>query len=151
MANTNAPFGLLPVRHLFGMTPRITEYTIADGYSGASLFYGDPIVATGTGKNIGIATAGSSGVITGVFMGCRYVNALGDTINSKYWPTGTAIKSGTTAIAEVCDDPFAVFAIRSGATGIVEANIRLMADLVSGSGSTTSGTSGWTCGTVASS
>lgn len=141
MANTNAPFGLAPVRHMFGGVIRANEYTIADGYSTA-LYTGDPVATTGTGKNIGIATA-ASGLITGVFQGCEYVNALGDTIWSKYWPASTAIKTGTTAKAFVIDDPFVLFAVRSDSTGVAAADIRLLTNLAAGTGDAYSGLSGW--------
>lgn len=150
MANPNTPFGLVPVRHYFGGVVRTNEYTIADAYA-TSLFMGDPVLVTGTGKNIGIATAGSSGIVTGVFAGCRYVNAAGDTIFGKYWPASTAIKAGSVAYATVYDDPFILYAIQSGATGIAAVDIRLLTDLVSGAGDATTGRSGWSCAGLAGS
>lgn len=142
MSNTNAPFGLSPVRHLFGGVIRPNEYTIADGYNTA-LYMGDPVAVTGTGRNIGIATASTGSVVTGVFQGCKYINALGDTVWSKYWPASQAIKSGTVAIAYVLDDPFVLYEIQSDVTGIAEADIRLLTNLASATGNAGSGTSGW--------
>lgn len=142
MANPNTPFGLMPVRHYMGGVIRQNEYTIADAYS-TSLFMGDPVLVTGTGKNIGIATAGSSGIVTGVFAGCKYVNAAGDTIFGKYWPASTALKSGTVATALVYDDPFILYAVQFDATGFVAAGVRQLADLVSGAGDAATGRSGW--------
>lgn len=150
MANSIAPFGLRPIRHYFGGLVRTNEYTIADGYT-TSLFQGDPVRVTGTGKVIGIGTAGSSSAMTGVFNGCRYVNSLGDTIFSKYWPASTAIKAGTVAYADVFDDPLILYAIQSGATGVAAVDIRLLTDLVSGAGSTFTGQSGWSCAGLAGS
>lgn len=142
MANPNSPFGLRPVRHYLGGIVRENEYTIADGYSTA-LYQGDPVLVTGTGNNVGIATAGSSGIVTGVFNGCRYVNTQGDTYFSKYWPASQAIKSGTTAYALVYDDPFILYEIMFDATGIVAADIRQLADFHSGTGDSATGRSGW--------
>lgn len=150
MANPNSPFGLRPVRHLFGGVIRPNPYTIADAYS-TSLFVGDPVLVTGTGKNIGIATAGSSGIVTGVFMGCKYVNAAGDSYFDKYWPASTATKGAVGAVAYVLDDPFILYAIQSGATGVAAVDVRLLTDLVSGAGSAVTGGSGWSCAGLAGS
>lgn len=141
MANPNAPFGLRPVRHLFGGVVRPNEYTIADQY-GTALYLGDPVVATGTGRNIGIATAGSSNPVTGVFAGCEYVDSLGDTKFSKYWPASQVTKSGTTVKALVIDDPHVVFEVQFAT--LAAADIRQLANLVSGSGNAQTGQSGWT-------
>lgn len=150
MANPNTPFGLMPVRHYFGGLVRENQYTIADGYSTA-LYMGDPVLVTGTGKNIGIATAGSSGIVTGVFAGCKFIDTAGETWFRKSWPASQAIKSGTTAIAYVYDDPFILYAIQSGATGIAAVDVRLLTDLVSGTGDAATGRSGWSCAGLAGS
>lgn len=142
MANPNTPFGLRPVRHYFGGVVRENEYTIASGYSTA-LYQGDPVLVTGTGKDIGIATAGSSGIVTGVFNGCRYVDANGDTFFRKHWPASTTLKSGTTCYALVYDDPFIQYEIQFDSTGFVAAGVRQLADLVSGTGDAATGRSGW--------
>lgn len=149
MANPNAPFGLHPVRHLFGGLVRPNEYTIADAYN-TSLFTGDPVVVTGTGKNIARATAGSSGVITGVFAGCKYTETDGSHVFSKYWPASTSVLSGSTTTALVYDDPFILYEIEYDGA-LVAADIRLMTDLVAGTGSTASGLSGFSCTGVAGS
>lgn len=141
MANPNAPFGLRPVRHLFGGVMRPNEYNIADQY-GTALFEGDPVVCTGTGVNISIATAASSGVITGVFAGCEYVDSLGDTKFSKYWPASQVTKAGSIIKALVFDDPHLLFEVQFAT--LAAADIRQLANLVSGVGNTLTGTSGWT-------
>lgn len=141
MANPNAPFGLRPVRHMFGGVVRANEYNIADQY-GTALYLGDPVVATGTGKNIGIASAATSAKLTGVFAGCEYVNSLGDTIFSKYWPASTVTLSGSTVKALVYDDPFLLYEVQFDT--LAAANVRALANLVSGSGNAQTGLSGWT-------
>lgn len=142
MANTNAPFGLRPVRHLFGGVIRESAYTIADQY-GTGLFMGDPVVATGTGKNIQIATAATADAkVTGVFQGCKFVDANGDTKFMNYWPAGQVTKNAVGAEAIVIDDPFVEFEIQFSA--LVAADIRALANLASGSGSTSTGLSAWT-------
>lgn len=149
MANPNTPFGFLPVRHYFGGVLRTNMYNIADAYN-TDLFEGDPVKVTGTGKNIALATAGSSNVVTGVFFGCHYVDSRGDTQFGR-WPASTAIKTGTVVLAEVWDDPFILYKVQSGSVGIVAADIRLLCDMVSGSGSTATGRSAWSVAGVAGS
>jgi len=141
MANPNAPFGLRPVKHLFGGVVRPNEYNIADQY-GTALYLGDPVVATGTGKNIGIASAGTSNKLTGVFAGCEYQNSLGDTIWSEYWPASTVTLSGSTIKAFVYDDPFILFEIQFDT--LAAADVRALANLVSGTGDAVRRLSGWT-------
>lgn len=140
-ANPNAPFGLRVARAYKGGIVRQTEYSIASAY-GTSLFLGDPVLCTGSGKDIGIAVAGTSNKITGVFNGCKYVNSLGDTIFSKYWPAGTVIKAGTTVTAFVIDDPSVLFEVMFDT--LAAGNVRALANLVAGVGSTVTGLSGWT-------
>lgn len=141
MTNPNAPFGLRVSRHKKGGVVRLSEYSIASAY-GTSLFCGDPVVCTGTGTNIGIASAAASAKITGVFAGCEYVNSLGDTVWSKYWPAATVPKTGTTVKAYVIDDPDVLFQVQFDT--LSAANVRAFANLVAGAGNTQTGQSGWT-------
>ena len=57
MANTDQPSGFRPAYHMGGGVIRTTEYTIADSYN-TSIFLGDLVKSTGTGRNIALATAG---------------------------------------------------------------------------------------------
>jgi hypothetical protein len=141
MANPNAPFGLRPVRHLFGGVVRPNEYTIADQY-GTSLFLGDPVLATGTGKDIGIAAAATNGKLTGVFQGCEFLNTLGDTIWSERWPAGQVTDTRQTVKAFVIDDPFVLFEVQFDT--LAAADIRALTNLVAGAGNTKTNLSGWT-------
>ena len=63
------------------------------------------------------ATVTTSQVI-GVFLGCSYVNAQGQTIFAQYFPANTAAPTGTTITAFVCNDPNTLFkvVIAAGAT-----------------------------------
>lgn len=141
MVNTNAPFGLRPVRHLFGGEMRLSEYNIADQY-GTALYLGDPVVCTGTGRNIGIASAATSGKLTGVFAGCEYVDAVGNTQFSKFWPAATVTQTVQAVKAFVYDDPFILYAIQFNTLAI--GDVRALANLVSGAGNAQTGLSGWT-------
>lgn len=141
MANPNAPFGLRPLRHLFGGTMRPSIYNIADQYATA-LYLGDPVVAAGTGKNVGIASAATSGKITGVFAGCEYLNSLGDTIWSKYWPAAQVTNTAQAIKAFVYDDPFILYEVMFDT--LAATDVRALANLVSGTGVAATGLSGWT-------
>lgn len=142
MANTAAPFGLTPIRHMYGGEVRLEAFTIASEYATA-IYRGDPVKTTGTGRNIAIGTAG--GVITGIFAGCRYTDAQGEYQFRDYWPAGQTLRAGTTCEALVWSDPNILF--RGQASGsIVEADIGLLADLASGTGDPATGLSGWTVG-----
>lgn len=136
MANLDAPNGFTPAYHLTGGTVRSSEMRIADQYA-TSIFSGDlvKLVATGT---IEVAAAGDS--VVGVFAGCSYTAADGEVKFSKYWPASTDVK-GAYATAYVYDDPKIVFRAQfDGASGI--ADIGQMADMVAGTGNTTTGRSG---------
>jgi hypothetical protein len=64
------------------------------------------IVSTGyVEKDTGQATA----TPVGVFMGCSYVNAQGQTIFAQFYPTGYAAPTGTYITAYVSDDPDQLF------------------------------------------
>lgn len=141
MTNPNTPFGLRPTRHMFGGVIRENEYKIADAY-GTALYVGDPVLATGTDTNIGIAAAAADGKITGVFNGCKYRNTLGDTIFSKVWPAAQATYNAEGAVALVYDDPFIEYDIMFD--NLVAADIRAIANLVSGTGNAQTGQSAWT-------
>lgn len=141
VANPNAPFGLRAVSHLKGGVIRYNGgYVIPDQYA-TNLFLGDPVLANGTGKQIGIAAAATSGKVSGVFAGCKYVNALGDTIFSKFWPANTITKNAQGATAFVFDDPDILFEVMFDT--LAAADVRALANLVAGVGSTITGLSGW--------
>lgn len=139
MANTNASFGMRPVRHNSGGVVRLGEYAIATGLA-SNIFRGDPVVLTNTTNQIDVATAGAR--LIGVFWGCEYTATDGEQIFRSYWPTGTTVKSGTTVKAWVYDDPETVFEVQcSGA--YTDADIGAVADVtMATAGSTLTGTSG---------
>lgn len=148
MANQDAAFGARPWRyHGNSGAMMLGEYSIASAYAN-DLFQGDPVKSTGTGKNVQIGTAG--GTILGIFWGCSYIDTNGAPQGGKKWPTGTSVLSGTTPEAFVWDDPDIIF-IAQAAASVVAADVRLHADLASGTGNNTTGISGWEIGGSASS
>jgi hypothetical protein len=141
MANIDAAFGLRPIAKVGsapGGTTGTTKYSIADNQSTA-IFTGDPVKYKNDGT-VEVATAGDASC--GVFMGCFYT----DPTTSKptfrnYFP---ASLSPGDAIAFVADDPNQLFIAQqdSAASSLSAANINENANLVFGSGSTTTGLSG---------
>ena len=114
----SAPYGLKPVNliggQVFAGATRLLN--IASGY-GTSIFYGDVVKLVSTGtieKDTGQATA----TPCGVFLGCSYVNAQGQTVFAQYFPASTTAPTGTAITAYVADDPDQLFkvALVSGQT-----------------------------------
>lgn len=135
MANTNAPFGLRPVRLFNGGDIRSTEYSIASNY-GTKIFLGDVVQMTGTGKNIEVAAGGNVDNL-GVFAGCSYINEQGRPTWSHYWP---ASSSFTQVKALVWDDPNLIF--EAQVDTLAEADIGQLIDWDDGTGNTLTGLSG---------
>ena len=123
MAQTAAPYGLRPVKRADGMpyAGAVTEYDIDPAGEGTNIFYGQ-VVAIGADGYIALVTGRGadgttnsfpgSGTLTGaigVFVGCEYVNAQGQVVNSQYYPSGTVAPSGTRIKAFVVDDPNVLF------------------------------------------
>ena len=138
MSNLNQPFGFLPVRPMFGGIERPNKYTIADAYNTA-IYYGQPVVLTGTGRNIA-AGAGTSEYLVGIFAGCEYIPAAGDQSPkfTKYWPASTVVKANTVVDAFVFDDPDEEFVAQADGS-LAAADVGLNLDYNPGTGSTLTG------------
>jgi len=107
----SAPYGLKPINliggQVFAGATRLLN--IASGYN-TSIFYGDVVKLVSTGtieKDTGQATA----TPCGVFLGCSYVNAQGQTVFAQYFPANTTAPTGTTITAYVADDPDQLFKV----------------------------------------
>lgn len=135
MSNANAPAGLIPVRHMTGGAIRTNEYSIASEYN-TDIFTGDVVEMTGTGKNVAKAAAENVDNI-GVFVGCRYKNAQGEQIFSRYWPASTV---ATDVVALVVDDPNVVFEVQCDT--LAAADIGALCDWNVGTGNKKTGRSG---------
>lgn len=152
MANTDAPFGLRPIKHKGGApyTGAANPYYIPSTYATA-LFIGDPVIKTGTANTaevtepgagkfipgslpeINKATAGDGNAITGVIVG---FSPDPDNLSRNYNPASTE------RIAYVCDDPDVIFEIQADGA-IAATQVGLNAVLIyTNSGSTTTGLSG---------
>ena len=66
MANADAAFGFVPVRHMSGYAPRANKYTIGSGYA-TSIFNGDMVVLAADGEIEQAAATDTNNV--GVFAG----------------------------------------------------------------------------------
>ena len=136
MANVNAAFGLVPVRHMSGNIPRANKYTITSGLA-ENIFSGDLCILTADGVITPHSATETNNI--GVFAGVSYTASDGSYVYSEYWPSGT---TGTNIIAYVYDDPYIVYKIQSAGTP-AQTNIGNCADVVAGSGSTVTGRSGF--------
>jgi len=122
MALISAPYGLRPIKRADGMpyAGATTQYLIDPAGEATNIFYGSVVfigadgyiaIATGTGANAGaqaFPVANQFSGALGVFVGCEYVNAQGQTIFGQYYP------SGTTGVvkAYVVDDPNVLFQVQ---------------------------------------
>ena len=136
MANPNSPYGLIPLRHMSGQSPRANKYTITSGLA-ENIFTGDLCYLTADGVITPLTATDTNNI--GVFAGVSYTASDGSYVYSQYWPSGTV---ATDIIAYVYDDPYIVYRIQSAGTP-AQTNIGNCADVVAGSGSTTTGQSGF--------
>jgi hypothetical protein len=135
MANADAAFGFVPVRHMSGNAPRANKYTITSGLA-ENIFTGDAVILTADGV-LNVAAATETNIV-GVFAGVSYTASDGSYVYSQYWPSGT---TATDIVAYVYDDPYTVFKVQSAGSP-AQTNIGNCADIVVGSGSTNTGQSG---------
>ena len=137
MANVDAAFGFVPIRHLSGNGySRANKYTITSGLS-EDIFTGDLVIITADGV-ITPHTATEVNNI-GVFAGVSYTASDGSYVYAQYFASGT---TGSDFIAYVYDDPYTVFKVQSAGTP-AQTNIGNCADVVAGTGSTITGQSGF--------
>jgi hypothetical protein len=135
MANTNAPNGFVPLRHLTGGVIRPQAYPIANAYA-TSLFSGD-LVTLLSGGTVGISTNAVNAL--GVFYGVQYIDrASGDVKFSKVWTASTAIKDNTAATAFVYDDPNITYQVQGNGT-FANANVGELCNVTFTAGETTFG------------
>ena len=143
MANVDAAFGFVPIRHMSGNAPRTNKYTIASGYA-ANIFKGDLCILV-TAGTVQVSAAAAENNI-GVFAGVSYTASDGSYVYSEYWPSGTV---ATDIIAYIYDCPYTVFKVQSAGT-TNQSSIGSCAELLAGTGSTLTGQSGFeTSGTMA--
>jgi hypothetical protein len=138
MANVDKAFGLRAMGNL-SATGAQAQYgfTINDNQAGA-IFQGD-LVTVFDGYLVAFAPATHTAAV-GVFNGCTYIDpTTGKPTFKNYYPGSVNITQGTIQ-ADVIDDPAQLFTIQCD-EGFVQANIGKNADVVAGTGNTTTGQS----------
>ena len=149
-----AAYGLKPVQRVDGMpyAGATRLYKIDPAGEATNLFYGQVVnigadgyiaLCTATGADATTNNLGGSGVgAIGVFVGCEYTNAQGQTIFSQYYPSGTV--NGGDIVAYVVDDANALFQAELDETAtqtMVGTNTTFAAAQSTSTGSTTTGVS----------
>ena len=152
MAATASPYGLRPINRVDGMpyAGATQTFLIDPAGEGTNIFYGQVVIigadgyiaiSTATGADITTNNLGGSGIgAIGVFVGCQYVNAQGQVINSQYYPSGTT----GVVTAKVITDPSVAFQAQldgSGAQTVLGTNTFFAAVQSTSTGSTTTGNS----------
>lgn len=149
MANADTPFGLRPVRYLSGApwNGQVQRYLIPSS-DGTAVFIGDLVKLAGSaGANAshvnGIPTQG----MPTIAQSAAADGGVGVVVGFEPLPTDLTVLhrlASTDRIALVVDDPNVVFEIQevSGGTALTVAEVGLNANVVVGSGSTTTGLSG---------
>ena len=144
----DAPYGFEPINRQDGLpyAGATTQYSIASTYN-TPIYNGDLVYVTGgtiakSGVTTNATTAGN--LTAGVFVGCQYVNTLGQTVQAQYYPGNAAASS---AIAYVVVDDKAAYkvAVTNGSdvvssTTVAAIGVNLAVD--QGTGSATTGNSG---------
>lgn len=152
MASTATPYGLKPVNRVDGMpyAGATQTFLINPAGTNTNIFYGSVVIinadgyialSTATGEDVTTNNLGGNGVgAIGVFVGCEYVNAQGQTIFSQYYPSGTT----GVVTAKVVTDPNVVFQGQldgSGAQSVLGSNTYFAAVQSTSTGSTQTGNS----------
>ena len=152
MASVASPYGLRPINRVDGMpyAGATQTFLIDPAGEATNIFYGQVVIigadgylaiSTATGADITTNNLGGSGIgAIGVFVGCSYVNAQGQTIYSQYYPSGTT----GVVTAKVITDPSVAFQAQldgSGAQSILGTNTFFAAVQSTSTGSTTTGNS----------
>jgi len=140
MANNNAPTGFTPLRRRDGaawtanQTPRLIAYD-----NTTAIFKGDVVGELGTGYIDKIVPG--TGIILGVFIGCKYISSsTGYTQFSPYWPGTGSVANGIVQ-AFVIDDPDVVFGVQATSGPITLASVGASTNFTAGTGNTLTGLS----------
>ena len=151
MASTASPYGFRAVNELGGLpyAGSTRQFLIDPAGYNTNIFNGS-IVRINTSGYLNIVTTNGddstpfpAGTI-GVFVGCSFVNAQGQTIYSQYYPANTASVNGSAITAYVVDDDRAVFQVQANgsmAQTTLGNNVFLANAQSTSTGSTTTGNS----------
>lgn len=155
MAGTATPYGLLPIGRL-GSSPytggTVRQYRVTADNSIA--IYTNGLVTTAAGAINGVGTAPAAGTLStntpiGICTGVQYtVPTLKYTLNAQYLPANAITAGYTNILVSVVDDPKALFMAQANTT-VTQASIGLNAQILTLTGSTTTGLSQITIGSIA--
>ena len=152
MASTASPYGLRPVNRVDGMpyAGATQTFLIDPAGEATNIFYGQVVIigadgylaiSTATGADITTNNLGGNGIgAIGVFVGCQFVNAQGQVIDSQFYPSGTT----GVVTAKVITDPSVAFQAQldgSGAQSVLGTNTFFAAVQSTSTGSTRTGNS----------
>jgi len=138
MANVDKAFGLRPLGNLSASgSQKQYGYEIADNQAGA-IYQGD-LVTLKDGYILQFDPSSYTAAV-GVFNGCNYIDpTTGKPTWKNYYP-GSVNITQSKITADVLDDPNQLFLIQNDGTSVA-ANYGKNADIVVGTGSTTTGVS----------
>ena len=136
MANTDAPDGFTPAKHMYGGTIRAARMRIASAYDTA-IYSGDVVTLASGYINQGTATSTPAGV----FYGVHYNASDGTPTFSKVWTADTATQGSDDAIAYVYRDPAIIYEAQFTAGTPAVSFIGSKYTLSTTAGSTTNGRS----------
>ena len=149
MASTASPYGLKPVKRVDGMpyAGATDTFLINPAGTATNIFYGQVVALDTNGYVVLMTATGADGTTNafpsgtlGVFMGCEYVNAQGQVVNSQFYPSGTT----GVVTAKVVTDPNVTFQAQldgSGTQAVLGANTFFAAAQSTSTGSTQYGVS----------
>ena len=138
-------YGFKAIQRLDGLpyAGQTRQIPIAASYATAIL-NGDTVVVDTTGFLVAKTTS-NSGDAVGVLVGCQYVNSMGQTVQSQYYPA-----AASQAFAYVVDDPNATFKVVAAAnsttttpTGYTRALVGSNVAMSTAVGSTSTGDSAY--------
>ena len=111
------PYGFQPINRVDGMAYAGAIRQLPISQAGA--IYNGDLVELDVGGVVGSASSLTGGYKLGVFLGCQYTNAQGQTVQAQYYP-GSSV---TNAIAYVVDDPMAAFKVAVTSDGAAIATV----------------------------
>jgi len=139
MANVNKPFGLKALGNLSATgAQKQYGYVIANGQAGA-IFQGD-LVTVFDGSLVQFNPSTHTAAV-GVFNGCFYNDPTTQKPTFKNFYPGSITTTIGNITADVIDDPSQLFIIQADAS-VTQVQVGFNADVVAGTGNTTTGVSG---------
>jgi hypothetical protein len=133
MANTNAPFGLRPIKRRDGQTYHggVNSYPLASA-TAANFGVGTLMKRTGSGNYV-TANANGATASIGVCLGVVYRDSRGNQLYLPNWVSGTTTFNSEDGQVLICDDPQTLFLLQFNATGFAAADVGQFAGVTFGS------------------